>query len=43
MIRAMYSSPPRHGAEIAQLILSDRELFDAWKVLSFVSHDTMGS
>ena len=28
----MYSSPPRHGAEIAQLILSDSQLFAAWKV-----------
>lgn len=31
VIRAMYSSPPRHGAEIAQLILSDTILFEAWK------------
>lgn len=40
VIRAMYSSPPRHGAEIAQLILSDADLFTAWKVRScfFTSH-----
>ncbi len=28
----MYSSPPRHGAEIAELVLSDPQLYDAWKV-----------
>jgi aspartate aminotransferase len=31
VIRAMYSSPPRHGAEIAELVLSDPQLYDAWK------------
>lgn len=28
----MYSSPPRHGAEIAELVLSEPQLYDAWKV-----------
>lgn len=32
VIRAMYSSPPRHGAEIAELVLSDPQLFREWKV-----------
>lgn len=32
VVRAMYSSPPRHGAEIAGLILNDPALFAAWKV-----------
>lgn len=32
VIRAMYSSPPRHGAEIAELVLSDPQLFRDWKV-----------
>jgi aspartate/tyrosine/aromatic aminotransferase len=32
VIRAMYSSPPRHGAEIAELVLSDPQLFQEWKV-----------
>lgn len=34
VIRAMYSSPPRHGAEIAELVLSDPQLFREWKVRS---------
>ena len=28
----MYSSPPRHGAELAELVLSDERLFADWKV-----------
>ena len=30
--RAMYSSPPKHGAAIVTTILSDPELYAAWKV-----------
>jgi aspartate/tyrosine/aromatic aminotransferase len=28
----MYSSPPKHGAAIVTTILSDPELYAAWKV-----------
>jgi len=31
VIRAMYSNPPRHGAAIAGLILTDPALCEAWK------------
>ncbi|KAL6770488.1 AST1 [Auxenochlorella protothecoides x Auxenochlorella symbiontica] len=31
VIRAMYSNPPRHGAEIVAAILSDPELYALWK------------
>ena len=30
----MYSSPPRHGAEIAVAILKDPELYKQWRVCS---------
>ena len=31
VIRAMYSNPPKHGAGIAGLILSNEELYKEWK------------
>lgn len=34
----MYSSPPRHGAEIAELVLSDPQLFQDWKVQRLASY-----
>jgi aspartate/tyrosine/aromatic aminotransferase len=33
VIRPMYSSPPGHGAHIVERILSNPQLFEAWKVL----------
>jgi aspartate/tyrosine/aromatic aminotransferase len=32
VIRPMYSSPPRHGAAIASVILGDAALYDEWCV-----------
>lgn len=32
VIRAMYSSPPKHGAAIVSVILSDPTLFAEWRV-----------
>lgn len=31
VIRAMYSSPPVHGARLASEVLNDNELFEMWK------------
>ena len=31
VIRAMYSSPPGHGAAIATAVLSDKALFREWE------------
>ena len=31
-VRAMYSSPPKHGAAIVATILNDPALFAAWRV-----------
>ena len=31
VIRAMYSSPPGHGAAIATAVLSDQALFREWE------------
>jgi len=31
VIRPMYSSPPKHGAEIVKIILGTDENFEAWK------------
>uniref|UniRef100_A0A061SBP2 Aspartate aminotransferase n=1 Tax=Tetraselmis sp. GSL018 TaxID=582737 RepID=A0A061SBP2_9CHLO len=31
IIRALYSSPPRHGAAIAEKVLSNADLFEEWK------------
>mmetsp|Transcript_12502 Transcript_12502/g.32124 ORF Transcript_12502/g.32124 Transcript_12502/m.32124 type:complete len:241 (+) Transcript_12502:580-1302(+) len=32
VIRPMYSSPPRHGAELVIKVLGDQKRFDQWKV-----------
>ncbi len=32
VIRPMYSNPPKHGADIVALILSDPQLFQQWTV-----------
>jgi len=31
VVRAMYSSPPKHGAELVQKILGDKAQLEAWK------------
>lgn len=30
--RSMYSNPPKHGAAVATMVLTDPELFSSWKV-----------
>jgi hypothetical protein len=38
LIRAMYSTPPIHGAALAARVLGTPELFDEWKVRVVTSH-----